>query len=221
MKKIVLVFFILSFYPGKNLLAQKSDFGNWLAYFGTGKINDKWSVATEAQYRSYNFIDDREQLLLRVAAMYNLTPNVNVAQGYAFISGRTYNAAGVVTNTTEHRIYQQLILKQQFGRLNLTHRYRIEERFLKNDFRLRFRYFLYANVALTKPTMQKGAVYLSAYNEIFLHTDRPIFDRDRVFGGIGYVFNKDLKIEAGVMTQMQENRSRGQFNIMAFHNYKF
>lgn len=220
MRKIYGGLLILVLFSTKNVLAQKSDFGNWLTYFGTGKINEKWSLWTEAQYRSYNFIDDREQILLRVAGIYNINPTVSIAQGYGFISGRNYNAAGVVTNTTEHRLYQQLILRQQFGRFNLQHRYRIEERFLKNDFRLRFRYFLSTNVALNKPVMQKGTLYFSAYNEIFLHTDRPIFDRDRLFGGLGYVFSKNFRIDAGVMTQMQENRSRGQFNIMAFHNFK-
>jgi hypothetical protein len=220
MKKIFLIFLSLCIYPATNLLAQKSSFGNWLAYFGTGKINEKWSIWTEAQYRSYNFINDREQLLLRAAVIYNINPNVSLAQGYGFISGRMYDAEGAVTHTTEHRIYQQLILKQQFGRVNIQHRYRLEERFLTDDFRLRFRYYLSANIALNKPAIEKRAVYLSAYNEIFLHTDRPIFDRDRVFGGLGYAFSKDLRVEAGVITQMQENQSRGQFNVMVFHTFK-
>ncbi len=219
MKKSAIILLLALCLQAKQSFAQKSSFGNWLTYFGTGKINEKWSVWTEAQYRSYNFISDREQLLLRVAGIYNLNPNVSVAQGYGFISGRNYNAAGTVTNTTEHRLYQQLILKQQFGRLNLLHRYRIEERFLKNNFRVRFRYFLTANVALNKPTMQSGAVYFSAYNEIFIHADRPLFDRDRLYGGAGYVFSNKFRAEAGVITQMQESRSRGQFNVIAFHNF--
>lgn len=200
-------------------VAQSADFGNWMAYFGTGKINDKWSIWTEAQYRGYNFISDREQLLLRVAALYNINPSVSVAQGYGFISGRTYASSGKVNHTAEHRLYQQLMLKQSFGRFNIQHRYRMEERFLEDDFRVRFRYFLSANIALNKPSVRKGALYLSLYNEIFIYADRPLFDRDRIFGGAGYMFNSRLRVEAGTMTQVQETRSRGQFNIMVFHNY--
>ncbi len=216
MRKTLLALLLLA---GTNAIAQQSKFGNWLIYFGNGKINDKWSIWTEAQYRSYNIIDDREQLLLRTAAMYNITPDATIAQGYAFVSGRVYDAAGKITNTTEHRLYQQVLLKQRLNRVNLSHRYRIEERFLKDRFRVRFRYFLSANIPINKNKMEKGAAYFSAYNEVFLNADKPVFDRNRLYGGLGYVFSNKFRMEAGAMTQMQENTSRGQLNIIAFHNF--
>ncbi|UAY51826.1 DUF2490 domain-containing protein [Ferruginibacter albus] len=216
MRKILLAVLLLA---ATHTFAQQSKFGNWLIYFGNGKISDKWSIWTEAQYRSYNIIDDREQLLLRTAAMYNITPDVSVAQGYAFVSGRVYNAGGKVTHTTEHRLYQQVLLKQKINRVSISHRYRIEERFLASRFRMRFRYFLSANVPINKKKMGKGAVYFSAYNEIFLHADKPVFDRNRLYGGLGYVFSNRFRMEAGAMTQIQENTSRGQFNLIAFHNF--
>lgn len=43
--------------------AQKSDFGNWLIYFGNKQINSKWNIHNEIQYRNYNLIGDLEQLL--------------------------------------------------------------------------------------------------------------------------------------------------------------
>jgi len=93
------------------------------------------------------------------------------------------------TNVNEHRIFQQLISRQQFGRVYLQHRYRIEERFIEDDFKMRFRYFLGLNVPLNKKEMVKDAIYLSLYNEIFLQDRDPVFNRDRIYGALGYVLN--------------------------------
>ncbi len=38
--------------------------------------------------------------------------------------------------------------------------------------------------------MMDKAVYLSAYNEIFINTENNIFDRNRLYGGLGYDFLK-------------------------------
>jgi Protein of unknown function (DUF2490). len=63
--------------------------------------------------------------------------------------------------------------------------------------------------------------YASAYNEIFLHLDNPVFDRNRVYGALGYVINKNMRIEAGYMNQIQENKNRGQVQIGFYNNIPF
>ncbi len=42
------------------------------------------------------------------------------------------------------------------------------------------------------------------YNEIFLNTESSVFDRNRVFGGLGYKFSKRLRLELGYMNQFFE-----------------
>jgi hypothetical protein len=69
--------------------------------------------------------------------------------------------------------------------------------------------------------MEKNAVYASVYNEIFINTEPDYFDRDRIYGGVGYCFNKNFKVEAGVMTQILSNSSRTQFQIMFFNSLPF
>ena len=111
--------------------SQKSDFGNWLIYFGNKQINPKFNWHHEVQYRSFNLIDDIEQLLLRTGLGYNLTENNNnILLGYAFIYSEPYlTNSDLKTNFNEHRIYQQFITRQSFGRMSLQHRYRFEQRF--------------------------------------------------------------------------------------------
>jgi hypothetical protein len=205
------------------VFAQKSEVGNWFIYFGNQKINKNLNFHNEIQYRNYNFIGDNNQLLVRTGIGYNLTENNNnILLGYGFINTIRYvSNSDEKVETNEHRIFQQFITKQNLGRIFLQHRYRIEERFLPNDFQIRFRYFLAVNIPITKKTMEKNALYLSTYNEIFLNAVKPIFDRNRLYGAIGYVINKNIKIEGGFMAQTLENSNRNQFQIVLFNNIPF
>ncbi|MCS3531106.1 DUF2490 domain-containing protein [Chryseobacterium sp. JUb7] len=201
--------------------AQKNDLGAWYMYFGNNKISKKFNFHNEIQYRNFDAVGDLEQLLIRTGIGYDLTENNNnVLLGYGFILSQPY-VNGEKTENIEHRIFQQFITKQKFGRFNLQHRYRLEERFLQDDFRMRFRYYLGVNIPITNKEMLPKTFYLSAYNEIFLHLNSPTFDRNRVYGALGYVINKNMKIEAGYMNQIQENKNRGQIQIGFYNNIPF
>ncbi|WPP48448.1 DUF2490 domain-containing protein [Catalinimonas niigatensis] len=216
MKRFILLIFIC--FNSIQVFSQDTDYGNWFIYFGNGTLNDKWSVWGEVQYRNFNFAGDLEQLLIRSAIQYQIHPNITLAQGLGFIWSQPYVGDEKI-NTYEYRPYQQIFVRNRFGRVYLNHRYRIEERILEDDFRVRLRYFLSLNIPLNKSTLEPGAVYLSAYNEVFIHTDSPVFDRNRLYGGLGYVFSPSVRMELSTMTQMQEQRSRGQFQIVLFHNF--
>ncbi|MBV8328267.1 DUF2490 domain-containing protein [Chryseobacterium sp.] len=201
--------------------AQKSDLGAWYMYFGNNKISKKLNWHNEIQYRNFDAVGDLEQLLIRTGIGYDLTENNNnVLLGYGFILSQPY-INGEKKENVEHRIFQQFITKQKFGRFNLQHRYRLEERFLEDDFRMRFRYMLGVNIPITKKDMLPKTIYASVYNEIFLHFNSPVFDRNRVYGALGYVINKNMRIEAGYMNQLQENKNRGQIQIGFYNNIPF
>lgn len=201
--------------------AQKNDLGAWYMYFGNNKISKKLNWHNEIQYRNFDAVGDLEQLLIRTGIGYDLTENNNnVLLGYGFILSQPY-VNGEKKENIEHRIFQQYITKQKFGRFYLQHRYRLEERFLEDDFRVRFRYMLGVNIPITQKEMLPKTLYASVYNEIFLHFDSPVFDRNRVYGALGYVINKNMRIEAGYMNQIQENRNRGQIQIGFYNNIPF
>jgi hypothetical protein len=67
--------------------------------------------------------------------------------------------------------------------------------------------------------MDDKTFYLSAYNEIFLNTEDNIFDRDRLYGGIGYKLNKVFRFELGYMNQFLPDLNRDQLNIIVFASF--
>jgi hypothetical protein len=200
---------------------QESELGNWFIYFGNKKINPKWNWHSEVQYRNYNFIGDLEQLLIRTGIGYNLSENNNnVHLGYGFILSQNYiEGTDDKVDIIEHRIYQQFITRQNFSRFYLQHRYRFEQRFIEDDFSLRFRYFLGLNITIKNIEMIDNTWYISIYNEIFLNTTGDIFDRNRLYGGIGYKLNKTLRFEVAYMNQFLPSGSRDQINLVAFVNF--
>lgn len=218
-KSISMVALILGLMLPSMVQSQDSNFGNWLIYIGNKKLNQKWNLHNEIQYRNYNAIGDLEQLLLRTGLGYTFNENKNnVLLGYGYILSENYiGNSNETTSVNEHRIFQQFITKQKIGQVKLNHRYRFEQRFVESNFKMRFRYFLGLNVPLSNK--EKNNYYVSAYNEIFLNTKSAVFDRNRLYGGIGYHLNKNIKLEAGYMNQFFENGNRDQLNIIAFVSF--
>ncbi len=199
--------------------AQPADLGNWLIYIGSKDLGSKFNLHHEVQYRNYNAIGDLEQLLIRGGLGYDVGERSNALVGYGFIRSENYinDTDKVVVN--EHRIFQQFITKQNVGKLGFQHRYRFEQRFVEDNFRLRFRYFLGLNIPLANFEEGRRALYLSIYDEVFLNTVDNVFDRNRLYGGLGYRLSPSVRIEAGYMNQFLSRGNRDQINIIVFGNF--
>ena len=66
-----------------SLMSQKqidSQNNAWLMYFGNHRLNDKFSVHTEYQFRRHEFLNDWQQSLARVGLDYWIT-NKAIATG--------------------------------------------------------------------------------------------------------------------------------------------
>ena len=85
--------------------------------------------------------------------------------------------------------------------------------------KFRFRYFLSLNIPLNNKELIEKTSYLSIYNELFINSKSSIFDRNRLYGGIGYKLNSKIRFELGYLTQFYEKSKREQLNIIAFMNF--
>lgn len=203
-----------------NIAAQDSHLGAWYIYFGDIKVKEKFHIHYEAQYRNYDMMGDLEQLLLRTGIGYDINNYHQVLLGYGNITAENYTGYfDEKTRTNENRIFQQYIGKHNHGRFSFLHRVRFEQRFFKNDFLTRFRYFIAPKIALNNKAFDDNTVYLSLYNEIFIGGREDYqFNINRVYGGVGYKLNSKLKFEIGYMNQMFKLFNRDQLNFICALN---
>lgn len=200
--------------------AQTSNKGNWIQYFGNKKINEKWNWWHEVQYRNFNTAGDLEQLLIRTGIGYNISKTDNIHLGYAYILSEPYIAGtSDKTSIVENRIYQQFVNRNTFGRGTFMTRLRLEERFFSDSFKTRFRAMNWINYPINNKSIIDKTIYLSTYHEIFINGKGPTFDRLRLYGALGYFINKKIKVELGYLSQVQTNKSRGQFQMAFFGNW--
>lgn len=197
-------------------------FYNWTAK------NSRWGIQGDAQYRNWNLGGDLEQLLLRSGVTYRpASTEITLTLGYGNVTSGTFGPSNATSG--EDRIYQEALLPQKIGsRLYLRHRLRFEQRFVDDqDFRNRVRYALFANVPLNQADLSPGAVYLALYNELFINGERDIgsgrkvslFDRNRLYGGLGYSLAKGLAVQLGYMEQTTDTLSKGQLQFSLHHNF--
>ena len=201
-------------------IGQSSNVGTWFVYFGNQKINDKWNIQSDFQYRDYQFFGQRNQFLARAGLGYNLKPqNHNLLLGYAYIATDSYDEFDLKISTkVENRIYQQYLFKNKIGSNKFTHRFRLEERFFPNEFGLRGRYFISIQKPLGNKKGAKNNTYLSSYNELFLNLNEIQFDRNRLYAGLGIGINESIRVETGYMIQAQKNSTRGQLQFILYNN---
>jgi hypothetical protein len=214
----IFLFFGLLFVLNKPL-AQNNTTSGWFVYFGNQKINNRFYFYNEIQYRNFNFIGDINQFIARTGIGYEISKNNNLLLGYGFI--KTFLPKDSNSNKdffNENRIYQQFLTKHKTAGFYFIHRVRLEERFLENNSKIRFRYFLSINKAINKKTIEKNALYFSAYNEIFLNPKGKIFDRNRIYGGLGFAVKNDIRIETGYMLQSLIDKNQKQIQIILINN---
>lgn len=221
-KHTILLLCLISIFHS-TAFCQSNDVGTWFVYFGNQKINDKWNIQSDFQYRDYRFMGQRNQFLARGGLGYNLKPqNHNLLLGYAYIATDAYDEFDINTGTKiENRIYQQYLYKNKLGSNSFLHRFRLEERFISNDFGLRARYFISVQKPLGNKNSKKNATYLSAYNELFIDIKETQFDRNRLYAGLGFSINESIRVESGYMIQTQKNISRGQLQLIVYNNLPF
>lgn len=217
---------------GFNLSAQVNPQaqGGWYMYFWNVDLKEsRFGFQGDVQYRNWNIMGDLEQLLLRGGMTYRpKNTDIKFTLGYAFILSGTYGFSDPTTST-EHRIYQEALLPQKIGnRIYLKHRFRLEQRFVENqNFRLRLRYNLFVNIPLNKVEMEQGVFYLALYNEIFVNSSKDIgngrsvefFDRNRLYGALGYHILDKLQVQLGYMYQSNNAYGKGQFQLSVHQSF--
>lgn len=201
--------------------------GAWYMYFFDYKHKEtRFGFQGDVQCRNWDIMGDLEQLLLRGGFTYRPKGDqVKFTLGYANITTGAFGESNATVS--ESRIYQEAWIPQKLGkRFKLTHRFRYEQRWVETqDFRTRYRYALFINVPFNKEELEKGAIYLALYNELFINGQKDIgnertveyFDRNRLYGGLGYSISDKMRTQLGFMRQTLNAFGKNQLQVSLHH----
>jgi hypothetical protein len=191
-------------------------------YFGDHPLGvGSWGFHFDGQLRMEGAFDRRNQLLLRPGVNYDVSENLQLSGGYAFIDTSGPKDAPPGFDVPENRFWQQLILKQRLGSTRMMHRYRVEQRFVGNvrenaagegevdgtTYLNRVRYFLKATI----PFSAESRYYAAFYNELMIgfgdNVRNNIFDQNRSYAAIGFRTGAAESLEIGYLLQIVQDPS--------------
>lgn len=214
MKKLNLtIFILLSFCV--NAQQDAVNYNMWYQYLLNAKVSDKMTLTTLTQYRSFDLLLD-SRLFVAVGYLdYSINNKVTVGAGGMFLNLESYGANGQKRERTERRALQQINLNDRIGRTTLTHRFRVEERFLNNPntFVVRLRYLASFKIPLNKSDQQQ-VNYAIVKNEIRMaaRREKP-FDSNRITVGVGHNLSKNSAIEVALISQISEFRTSNYLHL--------
>ncbi|WP_299122615.1 DUF2490 domain-containing protein [uncultured Winogradskyella sp.] len=221
---ILLVCFIVS---DSFSQVDESQTGAWYMYFYSHQFKEsQWGIQGDFQYRDWQGLGDKEQLLLRSGITFSpKDAGVKFTLGYGNVTTGQYGESD--DTSAESRIYQEALIPQKLGNsFYLTHRFRYEQRFVEDqDFRTRYRYNLFLNIPINKKELSEKAIYIALYNELFINggtdigdgREVQIFDRNRTYLGFGYVLCPKIRFQLGWMNQKTVTWGKGQLQFSMHH----
>lgn len=217
--------------PG--MIHAQTQYAGWVADFNTIKTGKHTSIHSDIQLRSSDEVAHVQTLLLRAGLNYHAGKKFIVTAGYAFVDNRR-TTSGVSGYIPEHRIWEQLIFNHRKGPVAISHRLRIEQRFVgtavvqgnqlgrEGHFTAhRVRYFIRNIIPFHKTETFKKGPFAAIQDEVFLNygnkanLNGKTFDQNRLYLAAGYRLAPSFDIELGYMNQYIRGRTGRTNNHIA------
>jgi hypothetical protein len=222
---VIIFAFLLSWFISGFALAQESEdeLGTWLIFNSTIRFSDRWSVFTEGQMRLWEAASNLEEIFVRAAGHYDLSPEAMVGLGYMHSESWPFEESD--RERSENRIYQQFAMKQTLARALFEHRFRLEQRWIENkvatDFSNRGRYRLQVTIPLNHETLRPGTYFINAYDEIFISFGggERAFDQNRLYVAGGHQLTPDANLQLGLLWKARTSADFFRLQIFYTHNF--
>ena len=201
-----------------NPLAAQSEvvdhsFDTWWTLNNKFMLNDKLYLSSEIHIRRASGWTDWQQFIVRPALNYKQSDKLEFAAGYSYILSYPYGNQPIKVKTPENNLWEQATTKNEFGKLKVQNRYRLEHRFIGHvttadnlnyyidgtDFQQRFRYRFTAVYPINERFSLKG------FEEIWWNLNPNLMptglNQNWLYGGLNYKVNSKLSTDLGFMNQ--------------------
>jgi hypothetical protein len=223
---LIILLIVFQHSISNKLLAQSSSIhidqqlNGWFNPSLNIKLHKYIGFYVEGQLRFSQFIKSQQHQIRGTMDMF-LTNNITISPiGYVYTWNYQYGKQPLSIPENFHCFFEQINIKHNTGRVFLEQRARLEQRWQENKieqtdgsykvenytYQNRFRYRFMINVPINKKMMSAGTVFLSAWDEVFVSFGKNIHynlpDQNRIYGGLGYKFNKYGTVQLGYLNQL-------------------
>lgn len=164
----------------------------WVGYYNTTSLGNRFSVMSDVQVRTKDWVSAWSQQLVRSGLTYEINKRVAATAGFAFFRTAQSTSRDLLFKK-EWRPWQELSIKLEKKKTVLTQRLRTEQRFiqqLKEDklsnnytFTFRMRYKWDLQVPIAKTALSFGIGNEVMVNPVAIGTPN-VFDQNRASGSI-------------------------------------
>ncbi len=198
----------------------KSELGSWYEITSSNRISDKLSISGSFTNWNYQLPAEKAHLLLGIVGLnYHINKNVVVGIGYANGGIDTSFEENEIPNIKENRILEQIVLKHKSNNIGLSHRFRLEQRFLEYStedlVKHRLRYRFKASVPINK------TLFIVAYDEIHFTLNEFDFNQNRAYAGLGAKLNKNINVQLGYARHSFKTKSFNRLSLQVNLKYDF
>jgi hypothetical protein len=193
----------------------------WVGAYLEQPVTPRLSLWFDGQWRRMDLGARPQQLLLRPGAYLALAPGVKVGGGYGYIATAPYGGLPQAMPTREHRAWQDLLLSHRAGAVGVSHRFRLEQRWISPRladgngpaaYANRIRYRARGSATLGSLAIAGRPVYGFVWDELLM----PIGGRRQAFtlgqnrasAGVGFTLGATLAAEVGYMNLYNAYPSR-------------
>ena len=239
-KRMFFPFFIFLFL-GFQVQAQSNKPQYWFTYNHIGRFADRWSYGFDLNHRTNGIIPFNSSLsAARVGMNYHSNTGFRITTGYAWFGTFVPQQERIWLH--ENRLYEQIQYSHSSGKINFTHRIRIEHRWrqLFTDAALdetevfltnRYRYLIQLDGPIPRRPDRQTSFRWQVANEFFIHNKEEIgymlFDQNRTLAGV--LISPSKTVSLAVLYQLilqqqpflRETRTINSFRITLFHQLDF
>lgn len=196
--------------------AQKNSenyLGAWYTIGFNHRFSNHFSITPYAELRVYEPTSNYNLTFLSLNANYHFKHHQTISLAYAYLDIDSVFDTDVNPNTIEHRTLQQYAKQHQLKLLNIQHRFRLEQRFLKfpdkNKLENRLRYRLRLNYKINK------TLFFALTEEAFVNFQDQVFHENRFYIGLGFYLLKHTQLQIGYLKHhiKKNNLNRLQIGI--------
>lgn len=217
--KFKLIIILLLGMIGKTDAQSRDNYNMWFQYLMSARLTDKSTLTALSQYRSFDLVYDTRLFLVSAYVDYEIANEVKPAAGFMFLVLDSYKSDNTKKERYEKRPFQQVTLGGNIGRTSVSHRFRVEERFISNpdEFIVRLRYLISLRIPFNRKG-EKEKLYGILKNELRMNVVKEDpFDSNRLTAGLGIKVGKNSAIEVAFINQL-ETGSTSNYGYIGYRN---